>query len=49
MGFNFIFLKNGLADNLIPEVSIESILSHPSNKEVQKSFLPIKDWNFIRT
>lgn len=47
LGFNFIFLKNGLADQDIPEVSVESVLQHPSVKESWSRFDPIKDWEFI--
>ncbi|MCH2214067.1 MAG: hypothetical protein MK086_02740 [Flavobacteriales bacterium] len=48
LGFNFIFVKNGLADDLIPEVSVESVLSHPSVWEGHKGFEDIKDWDYIR-
>lgn len=47
LGFNLIFVKNGLGDKEIPEVSVESILEHPSVKESWKRFEPIKDWEFI--
>ena len=47
LGFNFIFVKNGLADKLIPEVSVESLLNHPSVKEGYKKFEPIKDWDYL--
>lgn len=46
MGFNFIFLKNGIADDLLPEVSVESVLKHPSIEEDYKKFEPIKDWEY---
>lgn len=48
LGFNFIFIKNGLADSLIPEVSVESVLQHPSVKEGFNKFEEIKDWEYIR-
>ena len=44
LGFNFIFVKNGLAENELPEVSVESVLTHPSVKQGYESFEPIKDW-----
>lgn len=47
LGFNFIFIRNGIADTLIPEVSVESVLSHPSVKEGYKKFEDIKDWEYI--
>jgi hypothetical protein len=48
MGYNFIFIKNGIAEDLIPEVSVESLISHPSAIESFKDFEPIKDWKYIR-
>lgn len=48
LGFNFIYVKNGLADHLIPEVSVESLLMHPSIKEDYKKFEPIKDWEYLK-
>ncbi len=47
LGFNFIFIKNGIADDLIPEVSVESVLQHPSVKEGYKKFEEIKDWEYL--
>jgi hypothetical protein len=48
LGFNFIFIKNGIADDFIPEVSVESVLQHPSNLEGFKKFEEIKDWEYIK-
>lgn len=47
LGFNFIFVKNGLAENEIPEVSVESVLKHPGVAEGYKQFEPIKDWEYL--
>ena len=46
-GFNFIYVKNGIKDDKIPEVSVEPVLKHPSVKEGCKLFEPIKDWEYI--
>lgn len=46
LGFNFIFLRNDLAPHLV-EISVESCLQHPSNKECQARFEQIKDWEYI--
>lgn len=46
LGFNFIFIKNGLAEE-IPTVSVESLLQHPSNVDAQKRFEEVKDWEFL--
>jgi hypothetical protein len=48
LGFNFIFIKNGIADQLIPEVTVESVLKHPSVMEGHKKFSEIKDWEYIK-
>jgi hypothetical protein len=47
LGFNFIFVKNGLADKLLPEVSVESLLNHPSTIEGYRKFEAIKDWEYL--
>ncbi len=47
LGFNFIFVKNGLADKELPEVTVESVLTHPSVEEGYKKFEPIKDWEYL--
>ena len=46
LGFNLIFVREGLGDELLPEVSPASVLKHPSVKESWKRFEPIKDWEF---
>lgn len=46
-GFNTIYIKNGIAEDLIPEVSVEYILKHPRNSERFKLFEPIKDWEYL--
>jgi len=47
LGSNFIFIKNGLVDSYIPEVSVESVLQHPSVTEGQKGFEEIKNWEYL--
>ena len=47
LGFNFIFVKKGLAEIEIPEVSVDSVLTHPSAQKAQKKFEPIKDWEYM--
>ena len=47
LGFNFIFIKNGLAEKEIPEVTIDSLLQHPSTIKGFKKFEEIKDWEYI--
>lgn len=47
LGFNFIFIKNGVGDTLLPEVSVESVLQHPSVAEEYKKFEDVKDWEYL--
>jgi hypothetical protein len=46
LGFNFIFVRNGTADRQIPEVSVESVLWHPSVEEGYGTFDPVRDWEY---
>lgn len=46
LGFNFIFVKNGMGDLELPEVTIDSVLWHPSVQDCFKKFELIKDWKF---
>lgn len=48
LGFNFIFIKNGIAEEFIPEVGVESVLQHPSAIEGFSKFKEIKDWKYER-
>ncbi|MDP3431569.1 MAG: hypothetical protein Q8T04_01190, partial [Bacteroidota bacterium] len=48
LGFNFIFIKNGIAEEFIPEVSVESVLQHRSVAEGMTKFEEIKDWEYER-
>ena len=47
LGFNFIFVKNGIGDKYLKEVSIESVLNHRSVKESFDSFKEIENWEYI--
>lgn len=46
-GFNTIYVRKGLGEDVLPEVSVETILSHPRNKVREALFEPIKDWDYI--
>jgi hypothetical protein len=46
-GFNTIYVKNGIGEDILPAVSVESIIRHPRNQERQKLFDEIKDWEYI--
>jgi hypothetical protein len=45
-GFNTIYVKNGIGEDILPAVSVESIIRHPRNQERQKLFDEIKDWEY---
>jgi hypothetical protein len=45
-GFNTIYLRDDIANNLFPEVPVESILGHPRNAERAKLFEEIKEWDY---
>ena len=47
LGFNFIFVRNDLLENELPEVSVESVLTHPSVPEGYAKFEAIKDWEYL--
>ncbi len=46
-GFNTIYVRNGVAEEIFPEVSVESILRHPRNRERFELFDEIKDWEYV--
>lgn len=43
LGFNFIFVKNGYGDDLLPEVPVESVLKHPSVIDGFKKFEAVRN------
>lgn len=46
-GFNTIYVRRGLAEDALPEVPVEKVLSHPRNDHRSKLFEPIKDWEYL--
>ena len=46
-GFNLIFVKNELGGVLLPEVTVESILQHPSAIESFKLYEDVKNWEYL--
>jgi hypothetical protein len=46
-GFNTIFVKRGIGEQVLPTVSLESIRRHPRNRELEKSFEPIRHRPFV--
>ena len=45
-GFNAIFVRNDVGQDLLPEVTVDSILQHPSAIESFGLFDKIKDWAY---
>jgi hypothetical protein len=48
LGFNPIFVRNDQRPDLIPEVSVESILQHPKTIASFREFEAVKDWEYVR-
>ena len=46
-GFNTIYVRKGVGENVLPEVSVDSVLAHPRNSERAALFEPIKDWEYL--
>ena len=46
-GFNTIYIKEGIGEDILPAVPVESIMQHPRNHERLKLFEVIKDWDYI--
>lgn len=46
-GFNLFFVRNGLHENRVPEVALESILQHPRYFSRLKRFDAIQDWVYV--
>ena len=47
-GHNMIFLKKDLAEDYLPEITVESILNHPKTKESLKEFELVKHFDFVK-
>lgn len=47
LGFNHIYVRKGIGENLIPEVSVESTLTHPNAYESFKDFEQVKHLPFV--
>lgn len=45
-GFNLIFVRRGLREDRVPEVSLESVLTHPRYFARLERFEAIKDWKY---
>ncbi len=46
-GFNTIYVRNGLGEEILPEVPVEAVLRHPRNLDRAALFEPIKAWEYI--
>lgn len=47
LGFNMIFVKEELGKDIIPKVTVESVLTDPSTIESFKRFDAISDWEYV--
>lgn len=48
LGFNFIFIRQGLADSVLPEISVEEVLTNPALQSGFQKFEAIKDLEYVR-
>ena len=46
-GFNTIYIRRGLVEDALPEVSPETVLAHPRNLVRAKLFDPIRNWEYV--
>lgn len=46
-GINTIYVRNDIGADLVPEVSVESVLKHPRTPTRIKQFEEIKDWEYV--
>ncbi len=46
-GFNTIYVREGLADNLLPKVPVSSVLAHPRNQGFAADFASIAGWEYL--
>ncbi len=46
-GFNTIYMRAGLAEDVLPAVPVETVLEHPRNAKRALRFGPIKDWEYV--
>jgi hypothetical protein len=46
-GFNTIYIRRGLVEDVLPEVSPETVLAHPRAKVRAKLFDSIRDWEYV--
>jgi hypothetical protein len=46
-GFNMIYVRNDLAPELLPEVTVESVLQHPATIESFDLFHEVKDFPYV--
>lgn len=47
LGFNFIFVRQGEGEAVLPEVPVESVLQHPRTQASFTKFEAIKDWDYL--
>jgi hypothetical protein len=47
-GFNTVYVKRGVFEHRVPEVSLDAILQHPRYFERLALFESIKDWDYVQ-
>jgi hypothetical protein len=46
-GFNMIYVRNDIGTDLLPEVSVASVLQHPATVESFKVFDAVRDLPYV--
>lgn len=46
-GFNTLYVRRGLAEEVLPQVPVETVLAHPRNLERAARFEAIREWEYI--
>ena len=47
-GFNTIYIKKGIGEKYLPEITYKDVLKHPRNKERFKLFKAIKNYKYLK-
>ena len=47
LGFNTIYVRRGLGEDVLPEVPVEAVLTHPNIAKAAALFEPIKEWEYV--
>lgn len=46
-GYNSIYIRNDIGQDILPEASLESVLRHPGNREWEKQFEAVRGMSYL--